>query len=211
MAAVAAAAAAGGEPSASAATAAGSRVSGASSGGGSSTVQRSRGVPALPTLRTLHSYNSGNPDRPSSSGPFSSGAKASPFMAYDVSVLLCAASTASGAQVVRAVSDMTSSSVADSSLQIPQWASPLNSASISGTAGTAGPPGSSCSDASSELHVGAAVGQHSDSSACLQQQQQQQQEGGVVQVGYTRSGGGSKGGVRTTPFMKPCNVPPGLE
>jgi hypothetical protein len=60
------------------------------------------------------------------------------------------------------------------------------------------------------MHLGAAAGQHSDCAACLQQQQQQQQDG-VVQVGYTRSGGGFEGNAGITPFMQPYNVPPGFE
>jgi hypothetical protein len=171
----------------------------------------------LPTLRTLTSVSSGpNPDRPgaaglcSSSGRYSSGcaARASPFMAYDVGVLLGAASSPLAAAAAAAVGVASSplaaaaaavtSSVADSSMQLPQWASSLASSSVSLAAARDGnglvPAGSSCvSDGTSTFGA--------------------QEKAGRQQAALAPSSLGSqaraspKASVRATPFTNPFNVP----
>ena len=174
----------------------------------------------LPTLRTLTSVSSGpNPDRLgaaglcSSSGRYSSGcaARASPFMAYDVGVLLGAASSPLAAAAAAAVGVASSplaaaaaaaaaavtSSVADSSMQLPQWA-PLASSSVSLAAARDGnglvPAGSSCvSDGTSTFGA--------------------QEKAGRQHAALAPSSLGSqaraspKASVRATPFMNPFNVP----
>lgn len=177
-----------------------------SSGSGNVGQQHSSHAPSLPTLRTLHSAGSSHPEQPSSRGSCGNGTpvRASPFMsAYDMSVLLCAASAGSALQLAGAAGLPSSSLPGSSTNQIPQWASSLASSSL-GTAGaqegTTGPCGS---DATSAVCVDTSAARHH--SGPLQGQQQGERHR------QSRAAAGPQGLVRVTPFMKPGNVPPGFE
>lgn len=162
----------------------------------------SSGGMVLPTLRTLNSVNT--PDRP---GACSSATtvKLSPFMAYDVGVLMGAASPASSLQAPfpAAAAAVASSSMADSSMQLRQGGSSSLGCS------SAGPfdPAACLSEGVSTVIVTAAAVQakpglqHAQHSG-LGWQQEQQQELHTPKAPHS---------MRVTPFMLPGSIPPGLE
>jgi hypothetical protein len=199
---------------------------------------------ALPTLRTLFSVNSGGQDQPGSCPHSSKSHKASPFMTYDVSVLLGAASAAAVTPAGYAAAQQSHqaataapaagqsgpaavpSSVTDSGMLFPQWTS-----SPRFSAGSFGAPGSPASPSCVTTPLAACSGspkaaysptegmqghEYGSPSAHHAKQgyhtQQQQQQGpGQRSLRAAAAHGAARSPVRSSPFMRPSNVPPGLE
>lgn len=182
----------------SAAAAAGARAArhdsssaGVSSGGG--------GL-VLPTLRTLNSVNT--LDRPSACSSATT-VKLSPFMAYDVGVLMGAASPASSSLQApfpaAAAAAVASSYMAESSMQLHQGGSSSMGCS------SAGPfdPAAYLTDGVSTVIVTAAAVQQKPGLQHVQHSGLgQQQELQTPRAPHS---------MRATPFMLPSSIPPGLE